>query len=284
MMRELLDDGDLAARAAGLDAVAPSDASDPELVRRVVSTLDEPRLAGAASAAVRRLGKPAVPCVAAALAADDTPRRASLVRAAAMLATEHGFDVVAPAFDDPDRAVVLAAHETLDVASVRDLVPGSILDGVILDATNLAARASAVRADLADVDGSLGRALDDEIDLARRLVIAALTVRHGDRVRDAVRVVDHAEGARRALGVEALDVLFTRTEASAALPLIRRDAVIGTDRKAARRPEAWTADIADDPEGIWRSEWLAICARQERASDPEVASYLPIERDFEAGG
>jgi hypothetical protein len=261
VMRELLVHGEPAARAAALDAVAPSDSSNPELVRLVVSALDEPRFVGAASAAVRRLGRPAGLRVAAALAADDGPRRASLIRAAAMVAIEHGFDVVAPALDDPDRAVVLTALEALAAADGRDLVPAGILDGVIVDATGLAARARAARADLSDVDGSLLRALDDEIDLARRLVIAALTIRHGDRVRDAVRVIDHAEGARRALGVEALDVLLTRTEVAAALPLIRRAAVSDADRMPARRPEDWLADIADDPEGVWRSEWLAICAR-----------------------
>jgi hypothetical protein len=261
LLRELLVDGDLAARSAALDAVAPSDSADPELVRRVVSALDEPRLAGSASAAVRRLGQPAALRLAAALAAYDGPRRTSLVRAAAMAAAEHGFDVVAPALDDPDRAVVLAALDALGVADARELVPESVLDGVILDATSHAARAVAARADLSDVDGSLVRALDDEIDLARGLVIAALTVRHGTRVRDAVRVVDHAEGARRALGVEALDVLLTRTEVSAVLPLVRRDAVLGADREAARRPEEWIAEITDDPEGVWRSGWLATCAR-----------------------
>ncbi len=270
MMRELLVDGDLAARAAALDAVVPSDSADPELIRRVVYALDEPRLAGAASAAARRLGQPAVPYVAAALAVADRPRRPSLVRAAALVATEHGFDVAAPAFDDPDRAVVLAALEALDLADIRDLVPESILDGVILDATHHAARASGARADLADVDGSLVRALDDEIDLARRLVIAALAIRYGDRVRDAVRVVDHAEGSRRALGVEALDVLLTRAEATVALPLIRRDAAEGADGQAARQPAVWIAEMADDPEGVWRSEWLATCARHASRASQSV--------------
>ena len=107
------------------------------------------------------------------------------------------------------------------------------------------------------------RALDDEIDLARRLVIATLTLRYGERVPEAVRIIDHAEGARRALGVEALDVVLTRAEATVALPLVRRDALFGAGEPVAhRRPEVWIADIADDPEGVWRSEWLATCARE----------------------
>ena len=184
------------------------------------------------------------------------------MRAAAMLATEHGVDVVAPALDDRDRAGVLAALESLEAAGGRDLVPSNVLDHVFHDATELATRAYAARDAVATMDGSLVRALDDEIDLARRLVIATLTFRYGERVPEAVRVIDHAEGARRALGVEALDVVLTRPEAAVALPLVRRDALFGAGQPAAgRQPEAWIADMADDPEGVWRSEWLATCAR-----------------------
>ena len=130
------------------------------------------------------------------------------------------------------------------------------------------ARALAARVSLAASDGSLRRALEDESDLARRLVIAVLALRHGDRVRDAVRVVDRAEGQRRALGVEALDVLISREEAAIALPLVRRD--LTPDEQAAalrhveppvRGPEDWIADMAEDPDGVWRSSWLALCAR-----------------------
>ena len=112
-------------------------------------------------------------------------------------------------------------------------------------------RAFAARAALAEQRGPLVRALDDEIDLARRLVIAVLTLRYGDRVREAVRVVDHGEGARRAIGVEALDVVLSRDEAALALPLVRRDLTLDSRATAgppARRPEEWIADIADDPE------------------------------------
>jgi hypothetical protein len=95
-----------------------------------------------------------------------------------------------------------------------------------------------------------------------------LSLRHGDRVREAVRVVDGAEGQRRALGVEALDVLITREEAATALPLVRRD-LTPTEQAAAlehlepgrRSEEEWVADLAEDPHGVWRSSWLALCAR-----------------------
>ena len=230
----LLDDLDPSVRAAALDAVVADDAVEPEVVRRAVAALEAPRTTGSATAALRRLGEPAVPLIAAALARDGEPRRASLVRAAATAAKEHGIAVIAPALADPDRAVVLEALDALDAAGAREVVPPDVLDEVFRDAGAHAARALAARASIDAQDGSLRRALDDEVELARRLVIAVLALRHGERVRAAVRVVDHADGQRRALGVEALDVLLTRDESSLALPLVRRD-LTQDDRSAALR-------------------------------------------------
>ena len=192
-------------------------------------------------------------------------RRLPLVRAAAAVAAEHGVGIVAPALDDPDRSVVLAALDALDAAGGRGLVASDVLDGVFGDAAALAARALAARTALADHDGPLIRALDDEIDLARRLVIAVLALRHGERIRAAVRVVDHGEGARRALGVEALDVVrLARRGRGRAPARAPRPHAGRADGPAAahpgRDPQEWIADITDDPEGVWRSSWLAACA------------------------
>ena len=264
VLAALLIDDDDTVRAAALDAVAASDGHDPELVRRVVSALGEPRLAGLAGAAVRRLGAPAVPALEAALAAHHDRRSPALLRAAAAAAAdERRIDLMTPALENDDRTVVLAALEALEDTGARQLVPATYLERVFHDAVDLAVWAAAARRSLSDVDGSAARALDDEVDLARRLVVATLTVRYGERVREAVRVVDHAEGARRALAIEALDVLITRAEASAALPLVRRDFALGLVPE--RSPEAWLENLAEDPERIWRSKWLAACARHASA-------------------
>ena len=267
MLIALLDDADPTVRAAALDSVIPADAGERDVVRRVVAALEEPRTAGSATAAVRRLADSAVPLVAAALARGGA-KRPTLVRAAANAATEHGSAVIEPALRDRDRVVVLAALEALDAAHAAGVVPPDVLDGVFGDAAAHASRTLAARAALAGSDLPLRRALEDERDLARRLVIAVLALRHGDRVRDAVRVVDAAEGQRRALGVEALDVLLSREEATIALPLVRRDltpeeqaAALRHVVPAERGLGEWIADIADDPEGVWRSSWLALCAR-----------------------
>ncbi len=270
----LLDDTDLSVRAAALDAVIVEDADDPEVVTRVIAAVADARTTGRATAAVRRLGDGATPYLRAALAREDAPRRASLVRAAAAAATEHGVGIITLALDDPDRTVALAALDALDAAGHGDLVPTEALDGVLRDASGLAARALAARAVLAEQNGALVRALDDEIDLARRLVIAVLALRHGKRIREAVRVAEHGEGARRALGVEALDVLLTRDEAALALPLMRRNltpdeqaAAMRSQAPSTRTANEWIADIAADPEGVWRSSWLAACARHASAAE-----------------
>lgn len=267
VLASLLDDPGLSVRAAALDAVAPDDSFDSDIVHRVVAAVRVARLAGRATAAVGRLGEAAVAPLGAEIARGDVPRPASLVRAAAAVTPDHGVWIVQPALDDSDRIVVLAALDSLDAARGGELLEPGMLEPIFLDVTALAERAFAARAALADHDASLVRALDDEIDLARRLVIAVLALRHGDRIRAAVRVVDCEEGARRALAVEALDVVLTRREAAIALPLVRHDLTLeeraaGSRRTdwLARQPDEWIADIAGDPEGVWRSPWLAACA------------------------
>ena len=72
MLVALLDDGDATVRAAALDGVLPEDAARPEVVRRVVAAVEDPRTAGGAIAAVRRLGDTAVPLLSSALARDGS--------------------------------------------------------------------------------------------------------------------------------------------------------------------------------------------------------------------
>jgi hypothetical protein len=282
MLMGLLDDPDPTVRAAALDSVVPADAGQQEVVRRVVAALEEPGTAGSAIAAVRRLGVSAVPLLAVALARDGASKRPPLMRAAATAAAEHGLEVIEPALRDRDRVVVLAALDALDAAGGAGVVPPDLLDGVFHDAALHASRTLAARASLAASDGPLRRALEDESELARRLVIAVLALRHGARVREAIRVVDRAEGQRRALGVEALDVLMSREEAAVALPLVRRD--LTPDEQAvalqhvgpsARAPDEWIADIAEDPEGVWRSPWLALCACHARCGRDSALRRAP---------
>jgi len=256
----LLADAEPAVRSRALEAVAPADADRADVVGLAVAAVEDPRTAGPAMAAIARLGDAAVPSLAAALEREGAGRRLPLVRAAATAAAVHGAGIVAPALGDPDRSVVLAALDALDRAGGHGALEPALLDRVLDDAVALAAHAAAARGSLAGGDGALARALDDEVELARRLVIAVLALRHGERVRAAVRVVDHAQGSRRALGVEALDVLLSRAEAAVALALVRRDPGAGGGAAPVRTRAEWLDDLVGDPDARWRSPWLAACA------------------------
>jgi hypothetical protein len=70
------------------------------------------------------------------------------------------------------------------------------------------------------------------------------------------------------LGVEALDVILSREEAEIAVPLVRRDLTPAEQAAAlprigltARGQEEWITEMAEDPEDVWRSSWVALCAR-----------------------
>ena len=263
---------------AALDAVGPDDAGDPEVVGRVVAALEEPRTVGSATRRVRRLGDAAVPFLA---RRARSRRRAEASALCARGGHRRRRSTASPSSrrrsHDPDRAVVLAALDALDAAGGGRLVPPDVLDGVFRDAAAHAARALAARASLDAEDGPLHRALDDEIELARRLVIAVLALRHGDRVRAAVRVVDHADGQRRALGVEALDVLLSREEAAIALPLVRRD-LTPASRRPARRFRAVRAQrgALDRGHGGRPGRCLAlVLARRLRTARGLIAGCAP---------
>ena len=149
----LLDDPERSVRAAALDAVVVADGDDPEVVRRVVAAVADPRTAGRANAALRRLGEVGIPILAAELGRSGKTPRAPLVRAAAGAACEQGIEVIAPALDHPDRAVVLTALDALDAHDARDVVPSDVLERAFQDASTLAAHALAARSKLATEDG-----------------------------------------------------------------------------------------------------------------------------------
>ena len=63
-------------------------------------------------------------------------------------------------------------------------------------------------------------------------------------------------------------MILSREEAAIALPLVRHEIRKGASQRAAeggRSAEQWIADIAADPDGVWRSSWLATCARHAAA-------------------
>lgn len=227
-------------------------------------------------AAKRRLGPAVAPAVNAMPAAGSTPTPTALrlIRACRVLDDESARAVLWNRLDDPDRLVSLAALDALRRTTVDQSSAAAALDRVLHDGATHAARAlTAIRSLGVQHDHPLGRALADEVDLARRLVVA---VRHGLEASTAVQALGSSDRSRRALALESLEVTLTRTEALLALPLLRPD--IGADDRLAalarvidvprRDGPAWLDDLVTDGDGCWRSPWLRACATEARSASP----------------
>ena len=219
----LLDDPDPSVRAAALDAGhagrrrraggRPSrgrrgrGARAPQAVR--------PPRSGGSATRPSRCSRPRSPAT--------TRRGASRPCGGRRGATEHGVAVIEPRSTRRTASVVLTALDALDAAGGRDGVAGRPPRRVFDDAASHAARTLAARSALAEEHDRSGERSTTRSTSRADSWIAVLALRHGDRVRDAVRGRRAADGQRRALGVEALDVLLSREEAAIALPLVRRD-------------------------------------------------------------
>lgn len=275
VLSQLLVDDDATVRLAALSSVGPDDAAvlDP-----IVAALGHTATAAAAGRALRRLGPAVAPAVNAMLAAGSTPTPTALrlIRACRVLDDESGRAVLWNRLDDPDRLVSLAVLDALRRTTV-DQSSAAALGRVLHDGATHAARAlTAIRSLGVQHDDPLGRALADEVDLARRLVVAVLAVRHGLEASTAVQALGSSDRSRRALALESLEITLTRTEALLALPLLGPD--IGADDRLAalarvidvprRDGPAWLDDLVTDGDGCWRSPWLRACATEARSASP----------------
>jgi hypothetical protein len=110
------------------------------------------------------------------------------------------------------------------------------------------------------------RALQDELDLIRRRIAAALAVLHGSvRLGSALRALDCGGRASRALAVETIEVTLPRGEASRALAVLRPDLTAERSTQPGlpvpeAPPNGWLVDLVKDPDDRWRSPWLRTCA------------------------
>ena len=169
----------------------PDDAAEPEIVERVVAALGEARTAAAprrrshGSATQRcRSSPPHSPAMA--------RRRPPLVRAAAAAAADHGISRHRPG---AGRSRPGRSYSPRSTRSMRPAAAGIVPPERPRRRVRRRGRARGPRVRCPDHPrrirtGPLSRALEDETELARRLVVAVLALRHGDRVREAVRVVD----------------------------------------------------------------------------------------------
>ena len=281
VLSRLLVDDEATVRLTALTSVGCDDVSmfDP-----IVAALGHTATAAAAGRALNRLGAAVAPALGAVLAAGSTqtPTALRLVRACGVLDDEHARVAVRNRLDDPDRVVSLAALDALRGATVDQTLTAD-LDRVLHDGATHAARALAAISTLGvQHDDSLGRALADEVDLARRRVIAVLAVRHGQEASNAVQALGSPDRGRRALALESLEVTMTRDEVLLGLPLVRPD-IDAADRLAALTrvvdvptwdDRAWLDDLVTDGDGCWRSPWLRACATDARSPSP--ASGVPV--------
>ena len=269
VLSQLLVDDEITVRLAALSSVGPDDVG---MVDPIVAALGHTATAAAAGRALGRLGAAVAPAVDAVLSAGSTPTPIALrlMRACGVLDDERARAVVRNRLDDPDRVVSLAALDALRGATVDQSLAAD-LDRVLHDGATHAALALAALSTLGVQHGdSLGRALADEVDLARRRVIAVLAVRHGVEASTAVQALASPDRSRRALALESLEVTMTRDEVLQGLPIVRPDIDAG-DRLAAlsrvidvptRDSRAWLDDLVTDGDGCWRSPWLRACATE----------------------
>jgi HEAT repeat protein len=271
----LLVDDETTVRLTALSSVGCDDVA---MVEPIVAALGHTATAAAAGRALGRLGAAVAPALDAVLAAGSTPTPIALrlVRACGALDDERARAVLRNRLDDPDRVVGLAALDALRGATVDQPLEAD-LDRVLHDGATHAARALAAISTLGVQDhDSLGRALADEVDLARRRVIAVLAVRHGAEASNAVQALGSPDRGRRALALESLEVTMTRDEVLLGLPLVRPDldpanrlaALLRVIDAPTRDRRAWLDDLVTDTDDCWRSPWLRACATEARSPSP----------------
>ncbi len=262
---DLLVDPDPRVRAAAFGSVRTGDTF---AIGAVLAGLRDPATLGPAAGAVERLGDAVVPALAAALEGAGVPAPSEVRRLVRAVAAP------SPARDDVLRRHVEHADPELGLAVIERLGgPGPAADAVAaaLDTAfaadvRQAARILAARVALGDLDEPLGRALDDELDLARRRIVAGRLARHGSDVVGPPSTELAVGGPGAALASEALGVLLGR-EGTAVVAVLEPGRTPA--ERLARLPaltdlpaggEGWLRELVEDPADRWRSPWLCACA------------------------
>ena len=199
------------------------DSSDGRLVDDVVVGLDDPTTMQAAVEAARRLGTPAL-ALAARRLAEPGPLQARMLRligAVDVPATEAAA-ILTPLVEHPNRSVSIA---TLNCLARHDVtVAEPILDRLLADDAELAARALVAASSMSDADDAVLRSLEDLLSTIRDRVLAVLAVRYGEERISATRhALASPDGGRRALGIEMLHVSITRADAVLVDSIVRDD-------------------------------------------------------------
>ncbi len=285
-LRTLLEDPDDTVVKAALGALRSPD--DQALLPLVLTKLDHPPTTGAAAAALAAAGSSALPLVDEGLDSSELTRRAkeTLARVARDIGGPVATGVLARHLRHPDREVGLEVMLALAVVAPTVAAPSPGPGGTrVTDAETTAdSLASAIaREDLEhatailaavvefrDESGAelLCAALQDELALQRRRILAALGIRHG--ITGLNRVVYHLaqrDSRSHALALEWLDTTLTGTDRAVVAVLepgrSDRQRLQALLQWFPRRPtsrHALLVDLAHDPAGRWRRPWIAACA------------------------
>ena len=257
----LLDDSDASVRNAALDAVAAADAGDSSIVERVIASLGGPDTTGSATAAVRRLGEPAVPALVAALGAGgvvvgqaSSARRPRPPRRMVRRSWSRCFEIrIAPSFWQRSRrsrrpratmcwqATSSTACCTMPRRSPR--APRRHGHRSMVMRAHSSARWTTRSSSPAGSPSRRSPFGTDRVFVPR---FGSWITPTGNVVRLASRRSTSSSPA---------------TNSTIALPLVRRETATGTGYAGSWGAAEWIADLASDPIGFWRSPWLAACAR-----------------------
>jgi HEAT repeat protein len=273
-LHTLLLDADAEVVNAALAALRLPD--DAALLPDVVVHLDHRHTVAAAVAALVGAGESSLAIVDDGLRADEHDRHVQemLVRAAREIAGPSAIAVLRGHIEHRDREVGLAVMKAL--ASLGPAASGMI-DGepdltasVVQDdlehATH-ALRALVVFEAVAEATLLCG-ALDDELELIRRRVLAAFSMRHGTAgFNRVIFQLAQRDSHSHALALEWLDVTLTGTE-RAAVALLEPRRSNGERLHALDRtfplpplgPRAALLELVGDRDGRWRRPWIKACA------------------------
>ena len=171
----------------------------------------------------------------------------------------------------PDRTVgraVLAALASAGPTATGEV--DAVLERVAVDDTAHARRILSSRLDpTVNSSPTLIRALDDELELLRDRAFSVLGIRVGAVAAHARRIFRDGDKSAQALALEALEVAVGRDQALC-LVLVRPDLddarrLVALGGAVSPAGSTWIGDLAADPADLWRSVWLRLCARHEKA-------------------
>ncbi len=267
----LLSDPEPTVVEAALDALRWPE--DLDLVETVVAHLDDRATAAAAVVALGRAGEPALEFISHALADDGRGRRVHelLVRVTRDIGGPRARDILHRHVDHRDREVGLGVLRALAVlgADRRDGdgdVTGSALAAAELEhATHvLAALVPFVAEPAAAMQCA---ALRDELDLSRRRVLAALSMRHGiDGIQRVTFHLAQRDARSHAIALEWLDVTLSGADRGV-IPMLEPGLTEAARLQSLRQrfpvphrePTDVLTDLVANPAGRWRP-WITACA------------------------